>query len=47
MDPHGPFPIIYLWGFYAFYGFLGSVGLVLTAKMLRVILMKPEDYYDR
>jgi hypothetical protein len=32
--------------FYAVYGFVGSVGLVLTAKWLRRWLMRPEDYYE-
>ncbi len=36
-----------LWGFYGFYGFLACVALVLTAKQLRKILKRPEDYYDR
>lgn len=44
---HGPFTIEHIWGFYAFYGFVACVGLVLAAKLLRVILMKPEDYYDQ
>ncbi len=44
---HGPFEIEHYWGFYAFYGFVACVGLVIAAKMLRVILMKPEDYYDQ
>ena len=44
---HGPFAIEHVWGFYAIYGFVACVGLVLAAKLLRVILMKPEDYYDR
>jgi hypothetical protein len=34
-------------GFYAFFGFLACVALVLMAKILRRILMRPEDYYDR
>lgn len=34
-------------GFYGFYGFFGSVGLVLLAKLMRIILMRAEDYYDR
>jgi len=34
-------------GFYAVYGFIMCVGLVLGAKMLRVILMRDEHYYDR
>lgn len=34
-------------GYYAVYGFFACVALVLTAKGLRRILMRPEDYYDR
>ena len=44
---HGPFEIEHFIGFYAIYGFVACVGLVVAAKLLRVILMKPEDYYDR
>ncbi|HEX2133883.1 MAG TPA: hypothetical protein VHH15_20250 [Actinophytocola sp.] len=33
-------------GFYAGYGFLGSVGLVLAAKGLRRWLRRDEDYYE-
>ena len=32
--------------FYPFYGVLGIVVLVLIAKLMRRILMRPEDYYD-
>ena len=35
------------YGFYAIYGFVGSVFLVMSAKQLRRILKRPEDYYDR
>ena len=34
-------------GFYGFFGFVACVALVLTAKMLRRVLMRPEDYYER
>jgi hypothetical protein len=44
---HGPFEIEHWWGFYAIYGFVGCVFLVLAAKVLRMIVMRPEDYYDR
>jgi hypothetical protein len=44
---HGPFAIEHVFGFYAWYGFLACVGLVLAAKVLRRVLMRPEDYYDR
>ncbi len=34
-------------GFYAVYGFISCVTLVLIAKGLRWILKRPEDYYGR
>jgi hypothetical protein len=34
-------------GFYCLYGFIACVALVLAAKALRRVLMRPEDYYDR
>lgn len=33
-------------GFYALYGFVGCVLLVLIAKGLRRLLMRPANYYD-
>ena len=33
-------------GFYAWFGFAACVGLVMAAKLLRHLLMRPEDYYD-
>jgi len=33
-------------GFYAVYGFIGCVVLVLAAKELRRVVMRPESYYD-
>lgn len=44
---HGPFAVEYVPGFYGIFGFVACVALVLAAKALRVILMRPEDYYDR
>jgi membrane protein YdbS with pleckstrin-like domain len=35
-----------LWGFYALFGFVACVLLVLLAKQLRKLLKRPEDYYD-
>ncbi len=35
-----------LWGFYAVYGFVACVLLVLVAKRMRKWLMRAEDYYD-
>ena len=34
-----------LYGFYAAYGFIACVALVLAAKGLRRMVMRPEDYY--
>lgn len=34
-------------GFFGFFGFFLSFALVLTARELRKILMRDEDYYDR
>jgi hypothetical protein len=36
-----------LWGFYALYGFVGCVVLVLVAKWMRTFLMRDESYYTR
>ena len=43
---HGHFAQEEWFGFYGFYGFVGCVLLVLTAKVLRTIVMRPEDYWD-
>lgn len=34
-------------GFYGIYGFLACVLLVFAAKILRKIIMRKEDYYDK
>ena len=34
-------------GFYALYGFVACVSLVLAAKLLRRCVMRSDDYYDR
>ena len=34
-------------GFYGFFGFVACVTLVLAAKVLRKLVMRREDYYDR
>jgi len=43
---HTHFPIEGLPGFYGFFGLLAFTGLVLSAKGLRIILKRREDYYD-
>jgi hypothetical protein len=44
---HEEFGFATLFGFHALYGFLACVALVLTAKQLRRVLMRDEDYYER
>ena len=34
-------------GFYAVYGFVGCVSLVLVAKLLRKLVKRPEAYYPK
>jgi hypothetical protein len=34
-------------GFYALFGFIGCVLLVIIAKWLRTLLMRPTNYYQR
>jgi len=36
----------HLWGFYALFGFIACVALVLIAKQMRKVLMRDEHYYD-
>jgi hypothetical protein len=43
---HVEHPWEHLFGFYGLYGYVGSVFLVLSAKELRRVLMKPEGFYD-
>ena len=43
---HAHFDFEHWFGFYGFFGFVSCVGLVLAAKILRVILKRKEDYYD-
>ena len=42
--------VIHLWenlfGFYGIFGFVACTVLVLIAKEMRKVLMRPEDYYD-
>jgi hypothetical protein len=44
---HPHFAVERVFGFYAVYGFVGSVLLVLTAKAMRPLLRRDEDYYER
>ena len=33
-------------GFFAWYGFITCVGMVIFAKLLGIFLKRPEDYYE-
>jgi len=44
-DKHAHFEAENWFGFFGFFGFVGGVGLVLAAKELRRLVMRPEDYY--
>ncbi len=46
IDRHVDHPWERLFGFYGIFGFIAFVVLVLSAKELRKILMRKEDYYD-
>lgn len=39
-------PWDHLWGFYALFGFVACVALVLGAKEMRKVVMRNEQYYD-
>ena len=45
--PHPHFVIAGWFSFYAAYGFIACVAMVLFAKLLGVLLKRGEDYYDR
>lgn len=44
---HSHFPFEEWFGFYGFFGFFACIGLVLTAKGLRILVKRSEDYYER
>lgn len=46
IERHVDHPWEALPGFYAFYGFVACVVLVLVAKEMRKVIMRKEDYYD-
>ena len=43
---HSHFEAENFFGFYAIFGFVVCVALVLAAKGMRLFLMRSEDYYD-
>jgi len=44
---HAAHPWEELFGFYAIYGFVACVLLVLLAKEMRKLVMRDEDYYEK
>lgn len=46
-EKHPYFAAEYVFGFYAIYSFVMCVGLVLSAKWLRTIITRDEDFYDK
>lgn len=44
---HGEFAFENWFGFHGWYGLIACVALVLAAKALRVVLKRPEDFYER
>ena len=44
-DKYGHFPVELIPGFYGIYGFVTFTALILIAKVLRVFIKRPEDYY--
>lgn len=47
IHPHPAFYFEQIKGFSAVYGFFSCVLLIFLAKLLRWVVMKKEDYYDR
>lgn len=46
-NPHPHFPIETTFGFQAWFGFVAFVVVVFLGRFLRLIVKRPEDYYDR
>lgn len=46
IHPHADFSWETAPNFFAAYGFVAYVVLIVLAKLLRKVLMRPEDYYD-
>lgn len=46
IHPHATFGIDGTFGFYAWYGLLACMAMVLLAKALGVLLKRPDTFYD-
>ena len=47
VEQYDHFGIEASFGFYAWYGFVTCVAMVVGAKLLGIFLKRPDDYYDR
>ncbi|MCP3176246.1 hypothetical protein MJO47_03940 [Desulfuromonas sp. KJ2020] len=48
LHKHTLFSSVEAWpGFYALFGFIACVAIILISKVLGFVLKRPEDYYDR
>jgi len=47
VNRHTDMPLEKIPAFYAIYGFIALVGVVLLAKGLRLLVGRSEDYYDK
>lgn len=46
-NPHPHFPVETSFGFHAWFGFIAFVAVVFLGRLLRLIVRRDEDYYDR
>jgi hypothetical protein len=46
-DRYGPFAVEHVFGFYAIFGFVASLVVVLVTRLLRPLVARRGDYYDR
>ncbi len=46
-NPHPHFDLESSFGFQAWFGFVAFVVIVFLGRLLRLIVSKPEDYYER
>ncbi|TWU60683.1 hypothetical protein Poly51_09640 [Rubripirellula tenax] len=46
-NPHPHFDLETSFGFQAWFGFIAFVVIVFLGRLLRLIVSKPEDYYER
>ena len=47
VEKHPYFEIENLWAFHGLCGIAAALVMVLVGRFLRLIVMRPEDYYDR